>query len=426
VKSGKTVQAPTSALRAPADLAGSVLTVTGLNTAPALARPMHSTPEVAPPAGFRNARPCSKYYGQVTAKRQADYKTTLPKFNGQYLPYAVCGYTGPQFRAAYENNLDLYGAGATIAITDAYAAPTIRFDAEHYAERNGDASYAPGRQVVNQNRAQIVSNSWSDVEQAESAQSVRAYEKVFMQGAMQGISFLFSSGDNGDEVQATGLRQVDYPASDPYATGVGGTATAIGADGSLEFQTGWGTHKYSLSSDGSSWTPVGYLYGAGGGQSALFNRPSYQDGIVHSAYRMVPDIAMDADPTTGMLVGETQQFPNGVRYGEYRIGGTSLASPQLAGFTALGIGVNGGHGLGFLNPTIYSNAHSAAFYDVKGAAPDAGNIRVDYANSVNASDGLVYSARTFNQNSSLTVRRGWDDVTGVGVPTPQWVKIAGS
>ena len=93
---------------------------------------------------------------------------------------------------------------------------------------------------------------------------------------MQGISFMFSSGDNGDEVANTGIKQADYPTSDPYVTSVGGTSDAIGADGQFEFQTGWGTLKYSLSADGTSWAPVGFLYGAGGGESALFDQPGYQ------------------------------------------------------------------------------------------------------------------------------------------------------
>ena len=46
--------------------------------------------------------------------------------------------------------------------------------------------------------------------------------------------------------------------------------------------------------------------------------------------RTVPDIAMDADPNTGMIVGETQVFPDGTYWDQYRIGGTSLASPLLA------------------------------------------------------------------------------------------------
>jgi subtilase family serine protease len=231
---------------------------------------------------------------------------------------------------------------------------------------------------------------------------------------------MFSSGDDGDELAATGTKQVDYPGSDPYATGVGGTSTAIGAAGNLLFQTGWGTDKFSLSADAASWNPLGFLYGAGGGTSMLFARPSYQDGVTSSPYRQQPDVSMDADPTTGMLVGETQSFPQGViAYDEYRIGGTSLASPLFAGMTALALQRAGGAGAGLLNNAIYT--HLGSFSDVAGTPPDAGNVRVDYANSVDASRGLLYSVRTFDQDSSLSVTPGYDQVTGVGVPNTGWL-----
>ena len=61
----------------------------------------------------------------------------LPKFQGQTLSYAPCGYTGPQFRAAYENGLRAWtGKGATVAITDAYAWQKIAKDANQYAEND--------------------------------------------------------------------------------------------------------------------------------------------------------------------------------------------------------------------------------------------------------------------------------------------------
>jgi subtilase family serine protease len=234
---------------------------------------------------------------------------------------------------------------------------------------------------------------------------------------------MFSSGDSGDERVSSGVKQADYPASDPYVTAVGGTSDAIGADGRFEWQTGWGTHKYSLNATGTAWTNNAWLYGAGGGSSALFKRPAYQDGFTRNAYRQVPDVGLDADPNTGMLVGETQTFPNGAYYDEYRLGGTSLASPLFAGMTALTLQNGGGAGLGLLNPTIYGNA-SHAFTDVSGPGADPGNVRVDFANSVDASKGLVYSVRTFDQDSSLQVTPGYDDVTGVGSPNPSWLKAA--
>ena len=476
---GQTVQAPSSTLTAPAAVAGEVLTVTGLDTTPHKVTPAN-TPSFAPPAGFRNARPCSRYFGQVTAKYQADFRTPLPKFHGKYLPYAPCGYTGPQFRAAYEGATNLDGSGVTVAITDAYQAPTLASDANTYAVNNGDGAYAKGQfteahhpgdthaadcggngwygeqtldveavhamapganiryygaascfdndllaalaKVVDENKASLVTNSWGEPEEGESADSVAAYEQVFMQGAMQGIAFMFSSGDNGDELANTGIKQADYPTSDPYVTSVGGTSAAIGGDGSMSYQAGWGTVKYSLSSDGSSWSPVGYLYGAGGGASSLFNQPAYQAGVAPGPYRTVPDVAMDADPNTGMLIGETQVFPDGTYYDQYRIGGTSLASPLFAGMTALTL-QNVGSRFGPLNPTIYADHASGQFTDINGVPQgDApADVRVDFANGVDASGGLRYSVRTFDQDSSLTTGPGWDNVTGVGTPDSGWL-----
>ena len=90
-----------------------------------------------------------------------------------------------------------------------------------------------------------------------------------------------------------------------------GSRIAIDKRGNRAFETGWGTEKYGLSSDGSSWVQtVPFLYGAGGGISQVFPEPAYQRGIVPrgTTGRAVPDVGMDADPTTGMLVGETQNF----------------------------------------------------------------------------------------------------------------------
>ena len=61
---------------------------------------------------------------------------------------------------------------------------------------------------------------------------------------------------------------------------------------------------------------------------------------------------MVGDPNTGMLVGQTQTFPEGVHYDEYRIGGTSLSSPLFAGVMALADDLLGHHH-GFINPTLY-------------------------------------------------------------------------
>ena len=91
---------------------------------------------VPPPSGFRNAPPCSAYYGQKI-------DTTDPAYNGQHLPYVPCGYTPGQLRSAYgiasAVNKGVDGRGQTVAVIDWYASPTIFSDAAEYATRNDPA-----------------------------------------------------------------------------------------------------------------------------------------------------------------------------------------------------------------------------------------------------------------------------------------------
>jgi subtilase family serine protease len=482
---GRVERHPTADISVPADVASAVLGVTGLST-PSVMKPQHNFP---PPAGFRNAHPCSLSYGQYTAKFQADGVTPLPKFDNKYRKYAVCGYVPSQFRAGYGlDDTSLSCDGVTVAITDAYAASTIRFDANTYATTHGDPAfvgtqfsqvmpelpfahadicggngwfgeetldveavhgmapdanilYYAGRscydtdlltalqRVVDDNQASIVTNSWGEPIMFLSSSAIAAYEQVFTQGALQGIGFFFSSGDGGDELQNWGLVQTDYPTSDPNVTSVGGTSTGIDINNKLVKQTGWGTTQYNLSADEQSWEPRDpfFRYGAGGGFANLWNRPDYQEGVVppgSPAGRAVPDVALDADPSTGMLVGETQEFSDGTYWDQYRIGGTSLASPLMAGMQALAE-QNAGDRLGFANPAIYGLAISNPedYTDVLHLA-DA-NVRPDYVNGENSDDGISYSVRTFDQDTSLLTVPGWDDVTGIGQPNSGYLTAFG-
>jgi subtilase family serine protease len=483
---GKLVRAPAADVRVPSAVAGSVLGVTGLDSAPTFAKPLIGPP----PAGFRNARPCSKSYGTIPANVQSDGSTPLPKFHGKTRDYAVCGYTPRQFRGIYGvTKSGLTGKGQSIGIVDAFAAGTILKDANTYSKRRGDKPFAKGQfsqslpqkfalhpnqcqtpsdwageetldveaahglapkahvtyygaksclnqdleaalaRVDDQNRVSVVSNSYGGPASGETSGDIAAEEQVVLQGEMQGITFLFSSGDNGDWQAIEGFKDTDYPASDPFVTAVGGTSTAIGPSNNLLWQTGWGTHKFNLSANGKGWVPFAtnpFLYGAGGGFSPLFARPSYQNGVVTTGSgRAYPDVGLDADPTTGMLVGETQIFPKGVMYDEYRIGGTSLASPLMAGLVADAAQHAKGR-LGFLNIAIYkmAKAHFGAFNDV--GSISGANVRPDFANGVNKHNGFLYSIRTFDQDSSLTTGPGWDDVTGVGSPNAVFLTAFGS
>jgi subtilase family serine protease len=157
----------------------------------------------------------------------------------------------------------------------------------------------------------------------------------------------------------------------------------------------------------------------------LFAEPFYQRGIVPDALarqnqtgnhrgRVVPDISMVGDPNTGMLVGQTQTFPDGVYYDQYRIGGTSLSSPLFAGYAAVADQVAGRHG--FINPVLYGFAsRTGAIKDIR--HQNAAVVRVDYVNGVDASDGLTRKVRTLDFGG-LTIHTtpGYDNVTGLGTP----------
>ncbi|HWZ70951.1 MAG TPA: serine protease, partial [Casimicrobiaceae bacterium] len=140
--------------------------------------------------------------------------------------------------------------------------------------------------------------------------------------------------------------------------------------------------------------------------------------------RAVPDISAVGDPNTGYVVGETQTFPDGsVKYSEYRLGGTSLSSPLIAGIMALADQA-AAKPHGFANPLFYCNA--GAFTDIVSPGPGStvAVVRTNFNNSVDASAGLSYRLRTMNQTLSLQTTLGYDDVTGLGTPTAAILTLA--
>ncbi|MEY9845167.1 subtilase family serine protease [Streptacidiphilus sp. BW17] len=290
--------------------------------------------------------------------------------------------------------------------------------------------------IVDSKLATIVSDSWGEPENASDPSQDPVYDQIFETGANEGVGFYFSSGDNGDEQAATGTKQTDVPASLPWVTAVGGTSLAVGANGQYEFETGWGTDKALLSASGKTWAslPGAFLSGGGGGVSARTAEPSWQQGVVPSTlaggHRTVPDVAADADPNTGFVVGQTQTFPNNTTaYSEYRIGGTSLAAPLFAGMQALAEQA-AGRPLGFADPAIYQRYGTQALHDVTdtpyGKNVQLADVRVDYRNSVDATDGTVTSLRALGHDSSLHATAGYDEVTGVGSPSQDYLASFGA
>jgi subtilase family serine protease len=267
--------------------------------------------------------------------------------------------------------------------------------------------------VVANNLASIVSNSYGMVEQQ--GNDFVVWRGLATQAGLKGIGLYFSSGDSGDETFSLGVPSADFPASLDLVTAVGGTSLAIGRTGQRLWEVGWETGASYLTpgADGkSSWAPgpPGYfVFGAGGGTSFVFTQPAWQAGVVPdsiatsggSPARVVPDVAMVADPITGYLIGETDASGT---YNESPIGGTSLACPLFAGTIALAQ-QNAGRAFGFANPLLYKAHRGGGFHDVEPpTSPQA----------VTVQPGIV---ATFNY-PSLTIKtaQGYDNVTGVGTP----------
>jgi subtilase family serine protease len=256
-------------------------------------------------------------------------------------------------------------------------------------------------------------------------------EDTILQGVVEGMGIYFSSGDDSDESLVEGYATADFPASSPFVTAVGGTSLAVGASDNYLFETAWGTTKSTWTNGAWSPAPPGtWIYGSGGGVSQIFAEPWYQQTVVPQSVfsaqgrtgRAVPDIAADADPNTGYLIGQTQTFPDGTaKYSEYRIGGTSLSSPLMAGIMALADQA-AGKPHGFANPLFYQSlAGSGAVRDIVSPSSTVAVVRPDYVDGVDATDGLTYTLRTMNQTLGLKAAPGYDDVTGLGTPTSSFI-----
>ena len=201
-----------------------------------------------------------------------------------------------------------------------------------------------------------------------STSQIQTDAQYFAAIAAGGVSIFAASGDGGSTPDnkggTSGPLQVEYYASDPSITGVGGTSLTMNSAGSVTDETSW---TYS-----------------GGGVSQVFTRPSWQTGagVPAGTMRLVPDVALVADPNTGAYVyfgGSVQTY-----------GGTSLGTPAWAGFCAL---INqarakaGQAPIGLLGPNIYPLIGTNNFRDI-----------------------------TSGNNGTYAAGTGYDEVTGIGVP----------
>jgi subtilase family serine protease len=284
-------------------------------------------------------------------------------------------------------------------------------------------------EVVDNHLANVVSNSWGLPEVYAPRGEILAMNAVFQQAAAEGIGVYFASGDDGDNRLAAGRLSAGFPDSSPWVTSVGGTSLAISQAGGYEWEAGWGTTTTDW--NGTKWAPKapgGFMYGSGGGPSHVFAMPAYQAGAVPPAdamwkgalRRTEPDLAMDADPQTGVTFAQTYVEPNGGRkIIDSWIGGTSLASPLVAGIMALA-DQRSGHPHGFINPALYRLRGTAALHDVTGGHRDLAVLR----NALQPNGSIVTRLRSLDRDSSLAAAPGWDPVTGLGSLDVPWFLAA--
>jgi|SRR5579884_25401 len=200
-----------------------------------------------------------------------------------------------------------------------------------------------------------VSMSWGSGEFSGEA----AYDEHM---ASQGIVYLASTGDSG--------APAGYPSLSPNVIGAGGTTVTTDSSGNFVSESGWG--------------------GSGGGPSAYESRPSYQESIagIVGTVRGVPDLSYDADPSTGVSIYDTTYPWTGWKV----VGGTSVASPSLAGIFNLASTAAGGFASGSQAELaiLYSNLGTSNFRDItSGNNGYAAGTGWDYVTGVGSVQGLV-------------------------------------
>ncbi|WP_370381405.1 cell wall-binding repeat-containing protein [Catenulispora sp. GAS73] len=489
---GQSHYAPSSAAMLPAHVASVISGISGLSDTPTVNKPaLATTANTAKGGSAASASPAS---GNPTFDTSG-CSTFWAEKSYAGVPVQGCGYDGSQLRSGYGMaSSGLTGKGATVAIIDAYLNPNMvsdmqtynnqfhqqQFRSGQYTEQANPAAFndqsacgegtwheeqaldveavhnmapdanivyvaanscndndlmAAYSSVVNNHSADIVSGSIDGLMHTDGwnqdAATRAAYDRIFMRGALEGISFNFATGDCGDNDPANAAtggncqlhsagKQSAWPASSQWVTAVGGTSLKVDQNGNYGGEEPWGDYQTGIVNPANP-GPGHFIGGAGGGTSTDVPQPFYQRGFVPASIsqtapngahlgqpmRATPDVSMDGAPETGMAFFDASS--GSPDWGP--IGGTSLATPLFAGVEALQMQAHGGVAPGFENATIYAN--SSKFRDITANGnmatiiPEANNnARVTY----------------MGQDTSLKAGGGYDTATGLGSPTLGFVQ----
>lgn len=306
--------------------------------------------------------------------RQADLQAYFD-FLGIPLPEihavsVVGGSNAPGYHDEFDSevcmDIEIAGGAAPDARIACYFAP---FTARGFLEAVHAAIHDT------QHRPSVLSISW-DLSEAfwlQAPMYVAVFEEILQEAAVLGVTVCSAAGDYGSSTEMLdGRAWVEYPASSPYVLGCGGTSLYSRGD-SILAEVAWNTAGR-------------FCEATGGGVSQLFRPPAWQSraGVPESVNpgggqgRGVPDVAANADPSTGYLAqvnGRTTV-----------ICGTSAASPLWAALLAR-INQSIGVPVGYINPYLYSIDRTSGFRDI-----------------------------VLGGNGVYPARQGWDACTGWGTP----------
>ncbi|WP_410669783.1 protease pro-enzyme activation domain-containing protein [Amycolatopsis sp. cmx-4-68] len=255
-----------------------------------------------------------------------------------------------------------------------HAVAAAASDYVYEAPNSGAGELAMYQKIASDHAVDVVSISWGACESAEGSSAAKSVSSAIATGTAEGISYFAAAGDDGttDCYRQTGstAKAVDFPASSPNVTGVGGTKLTLTSSNGYSSEATW--------NDGNSGGSTG------GGISTVFTAPSWQSSQ-STTYRKVPDVSADASPTSGYYIYSAGSWET--------VGGTSGAAPLWAAFATLQNQVHGG-GLGNLNSKFYAigngSSRATGFHDV------------------------TTGSNTLHGTTGFSAGTGYDQVTGWG------------
>ncbi len=353
-------------------------------------------------------------------------------------------------------------------------------DGESYLDVEVSGGAAPGAQItfitsratlttdgvdlsaiytVDNNLTDIISESYGQCEDNFSAVAEALFTNLWGQAAAQGITVFLSSGDNGPagcDNSNSNFESFGYAVSGlgstPFNVSVGGTLFADTAANWSPTATTAPPFASALGyipevpwneAKGSGATGAGGLWSGSGGISAYFPRPSWQHGFgvpasdppyagtgafssppspfVPGPHRYLPDVAMAAAAqhagTLYCAEGICQLSSTGGLVNAGIVGGTSVATPTMAGVQALINQVNGGR-QGMANYVYYTladNQHTAGLNCASNSPtldPTCAFRDITTGNTLICAN----SACTAANKIGWTAGAGYDLATGLGSP----------